>query len=87
MPNEIMVFIKFYKFNKTNLSFYQKDEIQKFCRIFRIKVYKEYKPQISHLIVYPLKDKEKTIQAKRTLKYIYALIDGIWVLSYRCNIF
>ena len=64
--------------------FIKKEEIHKFSKLFRIKLYKEYKSDFSHLIVYPLKDKDSTIKAKRTLKYLYALIDGVWILSYRC---
>ena len=53
--------------------------------MFKIKLFKNYNSEISHLIVYPMKDKDTTIQSKRTLKYLYALIDGIWIVSYRCK--
>lgn len=82
MPNEIMVFSlsKLFKY-------LIKDEIEKFSSLFKIKLLKEYSPNFTHLITYPLKDKGSTIEAKRTLKYLYALIEGKWILTYRCTFF
>lgn len=46
---------------------------------------KEYNNQLTHLVVFPMEQKDNKIIAKRTLKYLTALVEGLWVVAFNCN--
>ena len=57
------------------------EDVEKFARIFKGKVYKEFSENITHVIVYP----NPAQRAKRTMKYLNGLIQGCWIVTYRCK--
>lgn len=69
----------------SNLSKNLMDDVDKFCKLYKGRNYKEFCDNITHIIVYPNQDRGNVIQAKRTLKYLHGLIQGCWIVSYRCN--
>ena len=69
----------------TNLPVNLTDDIEKFCKLYKSRQYKEFSDHITHVIVYPQHDRDTVIQAKRTLKYLHGLIQGCWIVSYRCE--
>lgn len=65
------------------------DEIAKFCKLYKAKLHQSFNNAITHLIVYPETESGGVIRAKRTVKYLQGMINGIWILSYtwvvHCN--
>jgi len=59
------------------------DEVQKFCKKFKVKQYKDYNENITHMVIYPSVDTQEVIQAKRTVKYVLGVIKGIWIVSFK----
>ena len=68
----------------TNLTSGLQEDVDKFVRMFKGKIYKEFSENITHVIVYPNQDAGSS-QAKRTLKYLHGLIEGCWIVTYRCK--
>lgn len=60
------------------------EDVDKFCRMFKGKVYKEFTDNITHVVVYQTQDRYGAKLAKRTLKYLNGLIQGCWIVSYQC---
>ena len=60
------------------------DEIEKFCKIFKAKQYKVFSDHITHMVFYPAEESGNKIETKRTVKYLMGVINGIWIVSYKC---
>ncbi len=69
----------------TSLPANLQDEVQKFCKKFKVRQYKDYNENCTHMVIYPSIDSRETIQAKRTVKYVLGVIKGIWIVSFKCN--
>lgn len=63
------------------------DEVQKFCKKYKAKQYKDFNENITHMVIYPSIDNRNKIQAKRTVKYVLGVIKGIWIVSFKCKFF
>lgn len=59
------------------------DEVQKFCKKFKAKQYKDFNENITHMIIYPSIESKNVVQAKRTVKYVLGVIKGIWIVSFK----
>ncbi|KAL4449917.1 hypothetical protein ABPG74_015036 [Tetrahymena malaccensis] len=57
-------------------------EVDKFCKLYKAKQFKDYHEQLTHLVVFPIDQKDDKIIAKRTLKYLSALVEGIWIVGF-----
>ena len=61
------------------------DEVQKFCKTYKAKQYKDWNENVTHMVIYPSIDNSGRIQAKRTVKYVLGIIKGVWIVSFKCK--
>lgn len=69
----------------SNLPSQLSEDAEKFCKMFKGKLYKEFSESITHVVVLPNSDRKGMKMAMRTLKYLNGLISGCWIVSYQCN--
>lgn len=56
--------------------------MKKFKIKFDCQFAKDFSKKVTHLVVYPVKDEEGNVRAKRSVKYLKALLQGVYIVSY-----
>jgi BRCA1 C Terminus (BRCT) domain len=56
--------------------------MKKFKMKFECQFAKDFSKKVTHLVVYPIKDEDGNIRAKRNIKYLKALLQGAYIVSY-----